>query len=173
MLKIPVARYWRGDTFDEYKDRLRELVPVWPELNDALFWRSVEEKRAQLAKKKSKRLTDDWQLQWIGHLWSFGPERFHDVLEFVRNSTLEDDQLVALSLAYRLYAQAGNLSDWLNDLTRTVQGYPILEERLDALINPPISQSASEWQEEERKRSEKREVSIHVQKCTRIGWTNS
>ena len=54
MLKVPVARFWRGEDFDEYKSRLHELVPSWENLNDALFWRSVEEARDRLETEKSE-----------------------------------------------------------------------------------------------------------------------
>lgn len=58
MLKMPVARFWRGENFDEYKSHLHEMVPAWKDLNDALFWQSVEEARGRLETKKSERLID-------------------------------------------------------------------------------------------------------------------
>ena len=46
LLIIPDIREMRGEYFDDYKDKLRELIPSWPELNDTLFWWTVKVKRA-------------------------------------------------------------------------------------------------------------------------------
>ena len=155
MLKVPVARFWRGEDFDEYKNRLHELVPAWEDLNDALFWRSVEEARDRLETKKSERLIDDWSVQWVGHYWHFGTDRFDDVLNFVATRDFLDDKLVALSLAHRLFMQADKPDKWLNELKRAVFGSSDLKERLDTLLNPAISQSTMEWKEREARRQEK------------------
>lgn len=156
MLKVPVARLWRGEDFDEYKSRLHEIVPTWEDLNDALFWRSVEEARNRLEEKKSERLIDDWSVQWIGHYWKFGTDRFHDVLGFIATRDFLDDKLVALSLAHRLFMQADKPDDWSSELKQAVEGNSDLKERLDTLLNPTKSQSAIEWEEGEAQREEKR-----------------
>lgn len=155
MLKVPVARLWRGEDFDEYKSRLHEIVPTWEDLNDALFWRSVEEARNRLEEKKSERLIDDWSMQWIGHYWKFGTDRFHDVLGFIATRDFLDDKLVALSLAHRLFMQADKSDDWSSELKQAVEGNSDLKERLDTLLNPTKSQSAIEWEEGEAQREEK------------------
>lgn len=155
MLKVPVARFWRGEDFDEYKNSLHEIVPAWEELNDALFWRSVEEARDRLEEKQSERLVDDWAVQWIGHYWSFGMDRVHDVLGFIATRSFLDDKLVALSLAHRLFMQADKPDERLNELKRAVIGSSDLKERLDTLLNSAISQSTMEWEEREARRQEK------------------
>ena len=155
MLKVPVARFWRGEDFGEYKNRLHELVPAWEDLSDALFWRSVEEARDRLEEKQSERLIDDWAVQWTGHYWSFGTDRFHDVLAFIATRGFLDDKLVALSLAHRLFMQADKPDEWLIELKRAVIDNSDLQERLDTLLNPAISQSTMEWEEREARRQEK------------------
>jgi hypothetical protein len=147
MLKVPMMRNWGRDDSDKYKSRLQELVPSWPELNDSLYWRSVEEARSRLEAKGYLRLTDDWAVRWGGHYWNFGPERFHDVLEFVESRSFVDDKLIALSLAHRLLVQSNNPFGWLDDMRRAVQGQLTLEKGLDALLNPPISQGDPEHDE--------------------------
>lgn len=47
LLAFVQVRDWHGDHIREYKGALSELVPAWPELNDALFWRAVENRRAE------------------------------------------------------------------------------------------------------------------------------
>lgn len=160
MLKVAGSWLWRDNDFDEYKSYLHEIVPAWAELNDALFWGSVEEARGRLETKKAERLTDDWPVQWPGHYWSFSADRFGDVLGFVASRDFLDDKLVALSLAHRLFIQANKPDGWLRQLRLAVTGNSDLEERLDTLLNPTTSQSATEWkkknalQEKERKKKE-------------------
>jgi len=168
--KVPEMRCWRGDHFDEYKNHLHELVPAWFELNDTLFWQHVEKVRARLAVEKSERLIDDWPVLWAARYWGFGAERFRDVLGFVENCTFEDDKLIALSLAYRLAVQPNSPSSWLVDIKETVRGHPALEERLDTLLNPTISQSVRELQEREEARSKKREEKKAERASRRVEW---
>lgn len=102
LLKIPAMRHWAGEQINEYKDKLHELIPEWKEFNDAYFWRSIEEARARLT-EKDKRLTDAWEVLWRGHYWQFEADSFDRALEFIKTKQFEDDQLVALSLAFRVY----------------------------------------------------------------------
>jgi len=168
--KVPATRIRRDDDFDDYKNRLHELVPAWYELNDALFWQHVEGARARLEVEKSERLIDDWPVLWSPRYWGFGPERFHDILGFVENRSFEDDKLVALSLAYRLATQPNSPSGWLDDLKQTVLGHPAWEERLDKLFNPTISQSVRELQEREETRSKKRDEEKAERARNRAEW---
>jgi hypothetical protein len=168
--KVPEMRRWRGDHFDEYNNHLHELVPAWFELNDTLFWQHVEKVRARLAVEKSERLIDDWPVLWDARYWGFGAERFRDVLGFVENCTFEDDKLIALSLAYRLAVQPNSPSSWLVDIKQTVLGHLALEERLDALLNPIISQSVRELQERKETRSKKRNEEKAERANKRAEW---
>ena len=170
MLKVPVARFWRGEDFDEYKSRLHEIVPVWKALNDALFWRSVEEARDRLEEKKSERLIDDWPVKWIEHYWNFGTGRFYDVLDFIVTRNFLDDRLVALSLAHGLFMQADKPDDWSSELKRAVVGDSELEERLDSLLNPVKSQSTLEREERHARREERRRKEEKEHERNRAEW---
>lgn len=173
MLKVPVARFWRGEDFDEYKSRLHELVPAWKDLNDTLFWCSIEESRDRLYTKKSERLIDGWAVQWIGHYWNFGTDRFDDVLGFIATRDFLDDKLVALSLAHRLFMQADKPDGWLSELERAVKGNSELEDRLDTLLNPAIYQSTIEWEEREARRKEKRKKDKEKRDRNRTEWVEN
>lgn len=170
MLKVPVARYWQGEDFDEYKSSLHELVPAWKELNDALFWRSIEEARDRLEAKNSERLIDDWPVQWIGYYWNFGAERFDDVLGFIATRDFLDDKFVALSLAHRLFVQAGKPDGWLSKLEQAVKEISALENRLDMLLNPPISPSAIERNEVAAQQKENRKKKEEEGARNRTEW---
>ncbi len=156
MLQVPVAKRRRVEGFYEHKGQLHELVPAWTELNDALFWRSVEEAREQLDAKKSEKLINDLPVQRIGHYWKFEAERFGDALRFVGRRDFVDDKLVALSLAHRLFLQADKPDGWLTELERAAEGNSALTDRLNDLLNPRKSQSDIEWEEEEAQQKVKR-----------------
>jgi hypothetical protein len=170
MLKMPVARFWRGENFDEYKGHIHEMVPAWKKLNDALFWRSVEEGRERLEATKEKRLIDEWAERWIEHYWNFAVDRFHDVLGFVAMRDFLDDKLVALSLAHRLLMQAGKPDDWLSKLRRVVEGNSELKEYLDTLLNPTKSQHAIELEEADARRKNRRKREKNESDRKRAEW---
>ena len=148
------ARHWRDDGIGDRKDRLWELVPSWPELNDALFWHTAEAKRIAL-ESEGKVLNDDWPLQWPDHYWTFGSDDFPRVLEWVRTRALEDDRLLALSLAFRIYVQSERPTEWLEQLRGSVAGDAGSVSRLDELMNRATSSDVLKWQrqQEERERA--------------------
>lgn len=82
LLAFIQIRDWHGDHIRKYKGILPELVPAWPELNDALFWRAVENRRTE-AQFKNRRLIDDWHVQWQGHFFKFDVQSFERVLNYV------------------------------------------------------------------------------------------
>lgn len=156
MLKRPAVRHWHDEGIDDYRDNLGELVPAWPKLNDALFWRSVTTKRARLL-EEGKSLTHDISVQWPGHYWSFGPDSFFRVLDWVRSRDLPDDRLVAFSLALRIYAQAKSPAEWLMGLRASAKGEAVLEARLNEFLNPTMSEETRAWKEKQAKRQKEQE----------------
>ncbi|NMH64992.1 hypothetical protein [Shewanella salipaludis] len=160
LLKAPAVRYWRGESVDEYKNNLQDLIPSWPELNDALFWRSITEARAD-SMGKVDRLTVEWSVQYLGHYFAFHVDSFWRVLKFVSIRPLEDDKLVALSLACRIYKQSDKPEEWLDALQTAVSGNNSLEEKFEQLLLPPISETDQDWQKEqaryERQQEEQRQ----------------
>ena len=169
MLNSPAVRFWRGEDFDDYKDKLHKLVPAWPELNDALFWQSIEAARARF-ERDGKPLNDVWPVQFLEPYWSFGPDSFPRVLEWVRLRELEDDRLVALSLAFRIYAAAGKSIEWLEQLRAAVMGDAVLAARLNELLNPTISDTARKQEEEDVEYKQKLEDQRREQEQNRADW---
>ena len=170
MLKVFVARSWCGEDFNEYKSHLHELVSAWKELNDALFWRSVEEARALLKKEQSQRLIDYSQIQCIEHYWNFEAERFDDILGFITTHDFLDDKLVALSLAHRLFMQSNKPAGWLSKLKQVAEGNSALAEQLNALLNPVISQEYMELKENKARRKEERKKKQEAKAQDRAEW---
>lgn len=138
MRNMPILHSWRGDTLSDYKLSLGENVPRWRELNDLLYWTTVADFRAKLA-KKDQPLTGDWQIGFVGQFWAFGPRDFERCLEWVRTKERSDDRLVALSRCITLYIQADRPLAWLEPLRAAVQGDGRLESALEAGIDPKPS----------------------------------
>ncbi|MCO7261137.1 NACHT domain-containing protein [Dickeya zeae] len=170
MLMVPAVRFWRSGDFKEYKSVLSESVPAWKELNDALFWRSIEDARGRSESNKSERLVNYLVVQWIGHYWEFGIDRFDDVLSYVTTRDFLDDKLVALSLAFRLYKSADEPCDWLNKLRYSAEEGEDLKEYLDSFLNPNTPQEVIKWQEEEARRNHKWKKEKEKRERNRMEW---
>ncbi len=169
LLKIPAMRHWVGDQTNEYKDKLHELIPAWKEFNDAYFWRSIEEARIRLA-EKDKRLTDSWEVAWRGHYWQFEADSFGRVLEFIKTKQFEDDQLVALSLAFQIYTQSEQPPEWETQFEGVVAGNEVLAANLQELLNPPVNETRDKWEQEHLKRERQREKEKFERKRKRVQW---
>ena len=151
MIKMPAVRYQGGVDLDDYKERLGDLVPAWPQLNDALFWHCIEQVRAGAEEAGEGAITDDWQVQLMGHYWRFDCNSFMRVVGCIRTRNTEDDKLVALTLAYRLYRQCGSPAEWLTVLEDASREAPALEKQLKELVDPELNEA------EEKRRSEQAE----------------
>ena len=156
MLENPAVREWQVPDLDEHEVRLGELVPAWPELNDALFWRSIATTRIRL-EKEGKRLHSVVQVQWPRHYWDFGTDAFPRVLDWVKSRPLEDDRLVALSLAFRIHREGGETQETFEQLRSAATGDEALERRLDEFLNPTVSEAEQEWQQRDLERKQQQE----------------
>lgn len=148
LLKVPALRYWSDGDFGEYKDDLRALVPGWPELNDDLYWASIEQARATNAAKSGEALTDDWSVSWLGHYWAFDTASLPRLLDYMHTRATQDDRLVALSTAFQVFVRADRPPHILNSLQDAVADDPVLRHRLDILLNPPVSETMQRHEEE-------------------------
>jgi len=169
LLKIPAVKHWLGVQFDEHKGKLQQLIPVWMELNDALFWRSIHEARAGLA-EQGKRLTEDWPVQWPGHYWRFETKSFTRIVDSIRTRESEDDQLVALSLAFRIYDQAERPTDWKTFLHEAAKGNDALEKSLHKFLNPSVCAKVARSQQEDLEYEQEQEKKRQERECNRSRW---
>ena len=121
-----------------------------------MFWERIKAARVQLA-NDGKRLDNYWRVQSPDHYWFFGADSFPRVLEWVKERKLEDDQLVALSLAFRIYAETEEPAESLDRLRAAVKGDAVLVARLDKLLFPVISKEDREQQRKRVDRKQKHE----------------
>ena len=154
MINVPEAKSWSNEYYDEYKNCLHEIVPVWKELNDALFWKTVEKERDKANANRSERLTDVMSVISYKPYWGFGIERFDDVLGFIPTRNLLDDKLVAFSLAYRIFLEAGEPANWLSDLKWAAEENSNLKEHLDTLLKQSKYQDALILERQEASKKE-------------------
>jgi hypothetical protein len=149
--KFRAVREW-GDDFRNIKVEFASLVPNWPELNDASLWHDVAATRRVVTRKKAARLTDYWQAQIFGAFWKFDATDFDRVCYWIQSRPEQDDKLVALTLAFAIYAQNGQRRVWREKLNSVCSGDVELETRLQQLLNPPPQQTQYKRQEQRWKR---------------------
>ena len=121
----------------ETETNLGELVPQWPELNAALFWYDVEDARTLRDKTKGERLTDWWQVHVFRDLWHFEHKDIDQVVKWITQKEFIDNRLVALTLAFSLYRDAGRPRSLRKRLRSEVEGHAELSATLNRLLKPP------------------------------------
>jgi hypothetical protein len=170
MLMVTTLCYWQDEDLREYKSRLHELVPAWPELNDSLYWFSIEQARLAQAERTGESLTDDWPASWPGQFWKFDADSFPRLLECIGSRALHDDRLVALSTAFQIYARNDRPMDMLAQLQNVVAEDAELTNKLGLLINPPISETIRRHEEQRAERPQRRSEKEERQKQQRAEW---
>ena len=154
--------------FRETKTNLGELVPQWPELNAALFWYEVEDLRTLPDEEKGERLTDWWQVRVFRDLQHFEHKDIDQVVKWITQKEFIDDRLVALTLAFSLYRDAGRPLSLRTRLWNVVKGNEELSTKLKLLLNPPamndekkrLRRRNAQWKRR-RKASERKDAEYH------------
>ncbi|MFK0689893.1 hypothetical protein ACFX5Q_17030 [Mesorhizobium sp. IMUNJ 23033] len=158
--KFGMGRHYLDSELNDAKTKFSTLVPEWPELNRALFWYEIDVARERRDKKRNERLTDFWPVFVMEPFWRFGAEDFDYVSEQLATQSFQDDKLVALSLAFRLYITNDRPRLWREKLKRLVSGNTELSDELDKLLNPSAQgKDARAWKRQEaqwKRRSEER-----------------
>lgn len=147
LYKLRSFRSW-GEESREIKIQFATLVHTWPELNRESFWYDVRTSRHRMHKKPGYRLTFYRQATLFGSFWSFGPDDFEYACDAVTQQPEQDDKLVAMSLAFDLYVQAGRKRPHRQRLKAIVGDDQELAERLGIFFKPPKPDS---WRREEQK----------------------
>jgi hypothetical protein len=168
IMKAQAAKFWDHDSDNYEKNKLHELVPRWQELNDALYWQSVEERRAQ-RQAKGERLTDDWQLTIYDRFWKFTESDFDRCLSWVHSRENPDARLIALSRCFTLYLENGKPAAWVEKLSEAVAGQPELEAQLEQRLHPP-AQATPDWEIEHRNIERKRARRERKSAGDRAAW---
>ena len=169
MLKNSIARSWPVPDAGHYEHCLREFVPDWPRMNAVLFWKTVQAARPRL-ENEGKALDNFLQVQYPRPDWSFGPSYLPRVLEWTKAREREDDRLVALSVAFDIYAEAGRSAESLEQLREAVAGNAALEARLEQLLNPTVPEAEIERQKKSLERKRDQEEQTRNREQVRAEW---
>ena len=146
--KFRVAREW-GDEVRDIKVEFGKLVPEWTELNDASFWHDIHATRQVVIRKKGERLTDYWQAHVFGAFWKFGASDFSRVCDWIRTRPEQDDRLVALTLAFAIYAENGKPKEMRDQLKPLCAADAELNAKLQTLLHP--GPEVAKYKEQERR----------------------
>ena len=152
----------------ETRTTLGELVPQWPELNAALFWYVIEDARTLRDKKYGERLTNWLHARVFHGLWRFESKDIDQVAEWITPKEFIDNRLVALTLAFTLYRDAGRPQSLRRRLWSVVEGHEELSATLKRLLNPPamsdgerrFKRSEVSWKRRQKKR-EREDAEYH------------
>jgi hypothetical protein len=161
--KLPSAQHYRDWDLRDIRSNIPNLVPEWPELNDTLFWYEVGQARRFRRKKKKERLTEFWQVSVFGSYWRFKGTDFDRILSAIEMRPLRDDRLVALSLAFHLYANAKRPRKWREAMNTKVMKVSALRAALQNHLHPPRpTEEQKRWKRQEadyQRRRKEREAS--------------
>jgi hypothetical protein len=163
--KLLNARGYYIDGLENIKDEFLRLVPVWKDLNRALFWFEVQILRKSFDEKLGQRLIDFWQASIFGSFWRFEEGDLEYIAEEISHQMLMDDKLVALSLAFDLYKLANRPRIWRMKLKKLVDGNKDLSEYLNNYLKPPAQnqdslyrrQQESKWKKHNKAQQKKQD----------------
>ncbi|WP_442108425.1 hypothetical protein [Pseudomonas sp. NUPR-001] len=131
-------------------------MPTWPELDYKLFWYDVAE--ARKGRVHREPVTQVWQLLGFRSFWSLNKENFSLACDEVVSHLEMQDCLMALSMAFNIYAEHSKPASWEIQLRQAVDGNPELSAHLETLLNPPKREpdkwqiKMAEWEEEANQR---------------------
>ena len=135
--KLPTAREYDLVDLDGDKLQFEVLVGDWPDLKFALFWHTVARTRKRLT-PRGERLTDWWRAVFCSYV-TFAPADFEQALEAMSSRRLMDDRLVALSLCFKLYVEAGRRPELRLRMKVACKGNIQLSDMLQTYLHPPPS----------------------------------
>lgn len=143
LLSFSVRSHDYLDT-DDYKKDFSKIVPQFQELNDALFWYSMVSARTHEKSVKHYRSGHFWSRSWI-----LGDDDFDRVLEWIDSREIEDDKLVALSVAFDIYRHNRG-EKRRKRLWKAVEGNQVLYDCLYSFLHPaPMKPEDRKWQQQE------------------------
>jgi hypothetical protein len=158
LLMVPALHSWRSDDLEQHKSNLHKLIPKWLELNDILYWASIEQVKIQRVEKKRELLTNDFSVAYLHHFWAFDQDSLSRLLNLLRLKKDKNDKLIILSTAYRVYVNSGNDNDVLNQIEKSISQNNVLENGLKELLNPKKSELMQEYENKSIEREREIEV---------------
>ncbi|QVW25638.1 hypothetical protein KJF94_08855 [Pseudomonas hormoni] len=142
--KLAQAHIYDERDTRELGEKLREIVPTWPELDYKLFWYDVGLARNGRV-HRGEPVIHVWQLLGFRPFWSLNRQNFSLACDNIASLTNMHDRLMALSLAFNIYTQHDKPSSWEIQLRQATEFQDELLEKLEILLNPP-ERKVEEWE---------------------------
>ena len=142
--KLAQAHIYDERDTRELGEKLREIVPTWPELDYQLFWYDVALARNGRV-HRGEPVTQVWQLLGLQPFWSLNRQNFRLACDHTASLTNMHDRLMALSMAFNIYTQHDKPSSWEIQLRQAAEAHDELRANLDILFNPP-KREVEEWE---------------------------
>lgn len=152
---------------DVKKLGLVQLVQEWSAAKWAWLWHNIERQRA-------KDLDGAHRVVTPCLAWAYMPRIVWDEVDFglaltaLAERPLADDKLVALDIAFRLYAKTERQPAYLQKMELAVGGNSALLAHLQQLQNPPeLDESLKKWERESaewNRRSQRRAEQVQRQR---------
>jgi len=133
-----VQNFYEIDTHSSSDEKLLKFAHEWRSLSHKLFWHDIEKKRAEIQRETdtnsaNKAITFWYQVSWMRNFWSFKYSDLESVMGWIESKEINDDKLVAISLAWDLIEQNNSDIGELADIVSSVAGG---DEMLEAFRNP-------------------------------------
>jgi hypothetical protein len=142
--KLAQAHIYDERDTRELGEKLREIVPTWPELDYKLFWYDVGLARNGRV-HRGEPVIHVWQLLGFRPFWSLNRQNFSLACDHIASHTNMHDRLMALSMAYNIYTQHDKPSSWEIQLRQATETHDELLEKLEIFLNPP-EREVEEWE---------------------------
>lgn len=141
--KLAQAHIYDERDTQELGEKLREIVPTWPQLDYTLFWYDVAV--ARKGRVHREPVTQVWQLLGFQPFWSLNKENFSLACEQIVSLTDMQDRLMALSMAFNIYTEHAKPPSWVIQLRQATECHTELRAHLETLLNPP-KRGVEEWE---------------------------
>jgi hypothetical protein len=143
--KLPLGQDYFDWDYPENRPDFPALVAAWPELNYELFWYEVVCARRIRNSERKVAITNFRQANLLNSYWQFRSDDFDRILADIESRPLRDDRLVALSLAFYLYADAGRPKKLLLKLNAITGKTSVLSEALHIHLHPQADPEHQRW----------------------------
>ncbi len=154
---LQIGSLYNGRASDINKLGLATAVHEWPELKWALFWHVVALERKS-REAKGERVVNAWVALATATYVSFDGNDFGAAVRAVSERAIHDDQMVALSLGFRLYVLTGRQRNHRDQLRKATAGDDALKAYLIELMKPPRKSEELKRMDRENARWTRRSV---------------
>ncbi len=152
---------------ENFENKLRILVPSWEELNCSSFWHDT----ARVRKFWEQGVTQEWQVSNYGHFWNLSDTSLTQALLWIKEKSANDDKLIALSIAFRIYKENKRLPAERKTIKNICNGNEFLEQALRNYLHPPAMSDELKELKLSQQRSKKRRTTYQAkQRANLNNW---